>query len=237
MRTIIKGAGNHFLNQKHLVPPTTAASATSAWDNFKHKPATSAVCSDEQFSLCAFSEINLTAAGLGQHLDHIEPKSRNPARTFDHGNLVLCAIHSNQLKTLARQDVFGGHARGKRYSSNGFIHPLRSDCRRYFHYASSGYVEPALDLSSSDARKARYTIAVLNLNAPLLVNRRRREIEAFEDALDDLLIANDPDALNDFAETELCPTAGRLRDFHSALRQRLGKRADAIIAGHCPQCL
>jgi uncharacterized protein (TIGR02646 family) len=168
------------------------------------------------------------------HIDHVEPKSLNPSRTFEHGNLLLSAISDKKLQGMPREDVFGGHYRGNRYSRVGFIHPLWPASRRFFHYASNGEVGPAFGLSARDARKARYTITILNLNSPVLVNRRRNWLEELELEIDKLLDA--PAALRQFAEAELCDTGGKLRPFHSAVRERFGGLGEAVMAQHCPAC-
>jgi uncharacterized protein (TIGR02646 family) len=234
MRAISKQNGDRWLSRRHATPPTTANQATKAWSNFRREGKTREICLSEQFGLCAYSETVLDKTDLGMHLDHVEPKSRNPGRTFDHGNLVLSAIDDIKSRQLVRHDVFGGHFRLNRYSNNGFIHPLHPDSRRFFHYASDGIVSPALKLSASDARKARYTIAILNLNAPILVSRRRHWLEELEREIDKLL--DSIDALERFADVELCPTNGQLRPFHSAVRERFGRLGDRILGNHCPQC-
>jgi uncharacterized protein (TIGR02646 family) len=234
MRAVSKKEGHWQINHRNENPPGTASEAESAWKNYRYKGKTREICFTEQFGLCAYGEMVLDDAELGMHLDHVEPKSKNPARTFDHHNLLLSAIDDAKVRHLARQDVFGGHFRLNRYSKIGFIHPLHPDSRRFFHYTSTGMVEPALGLSAGDARKARYTIAVLNLNAPLLVNRRQHWLEELEREIDNLL--DHPEALAHFAEAELCPTNGGLRPFHSAVRERFGSVGEKVLASHCPEC-
>lgn len=235
MRTISKMAGDWRLMRRHENPPTTGADAKSAWKNYRHNEKTCEICLAEQYGLCAYSETVLDEADLGMHLDHVEPKSKYPQRTFDHHNLLLSAISDEKLQTLPREEAFGGHFRLDRYSPAGFIHPLRADSRRFFYYASTGMVEPALGLSVSDARKARYTIALLNLNAPILVNRRRGWLEELEAVIDSLL--DNAEALAHFAEVELCPTGGKLRPFHSAVRERFGRVGERVMAADCPSCI
>ena len=234
MRPITKGPGPTLLNIRHAKPPATSAEATAAWSSFPHSDKASSYCFHEQFGLCAYSEVRLDDKDLGMHLDHVEPKSKKPGRTFDHQNLVLCAISSARLEGMAKDDVFGGHYRLNRYSHAGFVNPLWPDSRRFFHYASDGRIEPSLNLSPRDSRKARYTITIMNLNAPLLVNRRRHVIQDLEDAIDDMLARGVP--LDDFAEAELCDTHDRLQPFHSAARQRFGALGERVILNACRRC-
>lgn len=157
MRTVLKSAGHYQLNHRYRLHQEQLKNGTAPddpWGNFNSKRGTRQVCWREQFGLCAYSEIEIKDDDLGAHLDHVEPKSKAPARTFDHRNLLLSAIDDIGVRKLARQDVFGGHARSNRYSKAGFVNPLWLDSRRYFHYGSNGKITPTLGLSASEVRKA-----------------------------------------------------------------------------------
>lgn len=229
MRAISKGTPERALAQRHRNPPTTAREAETAWGNFRGERRRGTVnkCLEEQYHLCGYSEVDLDQDGFGMHLEHLEPKSLTPARTFDHANLILSAISSERLETLDPKDRFGGHAKGIRFSATGFIHPLNPDCARYFHYeASSGRVVPNARLPRRERAKARLTIHLLNLNAPVLVRERRLWLgEAQEVALS---LVSSPEALRNFAQCELLPTHGWLRRFHSGVRQLLGQIGDEV---------
>lgn len=218
MRSVKKGGGHFQLNHRHAlyldqIANGVAVSAQIAWDNFNNKEGTRNACWHEQLGLCAYSEIVLDNDNLGMHIDHVEPKSINQSRTFEHANLLLSAISSEKLKGMPKSEVFGGHYRRDQYVATDFISPLWPDSRRFFHYASNGEIEPAQGLSGDDVRKARYTIAIMNLNSPALVRHRRVWLEELEQGIDKLL--ESPDALRWFAEAELCDTGGGLRPFHS----------------------
>lgn len=237
MRAVAKGGGHFALAARwatHQAEIASGTASTNAWSNFGSKAGTRAVCLAEQFALCAYSELVLDETDLGMHLDHVKPKSRFRSDTFNHANLLLSAIDDVGARALRAQDVFGGHARGNRYHPVWFIHPLKPDSRRFFHYASDGRMEPRRGLSIRDRRRAAYTIGVMNLNAPILVNRRRRWIEEIEDEIGKLL--GDVAALECFAMTELCPTGDQLRPFHSAVRSRFGTLGEAVIARDCAAC-
>ncbi|HOX70032.1 MAG TPA: TIGR02646 family protein [Burkholderiaceae bacterium] len=237
MRSVSKGGGHYALAARWAVHQTELAAGTAskdAWSNYGHRAGTRTSCLAEQFSLCAYAELVLDETDLGMHLDHVKPKSKFPHDTFSHNNLLLSAIDDVGRRQLTAQDVFGGHARGNRYHPTWFIHPLKPDSRRFFHYASDGRMEPRRGLSTRDRRRAVYTIGVMNLNAPVLVNRRRRWLEEIELEIDKLL--GDSVALEYFAMVELCPTGDRLRPFHSAVRTRFGALGEAVLAKHCPLC-
>lgn len=239
MRHIIKGTPHPTLENRriqHLTEIAAGAGSQKAWKNFRSskKAKTRDLCLIEQFGLCAFSEVVLDAADLGMHLDHITPRTKAPDLTFSHSNLLLSAIDDIGKRGLAKDDVFGGHARGSRYSASGFIQPLMSDCRRYFHFCSNGVIEPHSRLSHSERRRAKYSITVMNLNASILITRRRNVIELIEDTVDQLL--DDPLALTRFATLQLCPQDGKLLAFHSAARERFGATGNAVLAANFPTC-
>ncbi len=68
MRPIHKqGQGPHHLDNAHANPPTTAHDAKTRWSSFAHKAAVQARLLDEQFMLCAYSEIRADLEGIGVH--------------------------------------------------------------------------------------------------------------------------------------------------------------------------
>lgn len=89
------------------------------------------------------------------------------------------------------------------------VSPLEADCGRFFSYAPNGEVRPAPGMDSLDQDRARYTIAVLNLNAPYLRRERRLLITETIRLIDELL-DDDLSALRHFAEADLCAVNGRL---------------------------
>ncbi len=241
MRSITKGTAHYQLQQRHQNPLVTAEAATAAWNNFHsdRKAGTRQKCMEEQYGLCGYSEVSLNdrdpvmdaqgqmiSRSLGVHLEHVEPKSRAPARTFDHANLIACAIDDGQVRGLVRQDLFGGHAKGSWFHAEGFVHPLLGNCRDYFHYEGSGKVVPQAGLPRREQAKARLTIHHLNLNAPVLVVWRRTWLQEAERIIDQLL--DDEEALRQFAEVELSPVNGCLRPFHSAQRALFGTLGEQV---------
>ncbi|EIX9148764.1 MULTISPECIES: retron system putative HNH endonuclease [Enterobacteriaceae] len=238
MRHIIKGGADYFLSQKNKNKPNTADDATRAWSRFKYKDATVKRCLNEQFFLCCYSEICLNnrfpimgsegivvSTDYGYHLEHIEPKSLNPHKTFEHSNLIVSAISSSSLHLLSRKDVFGGHAKLSRYSNTSFISPLMANSQDYFHYEASGRVVPKESLNDKrEKAKARLTIYLLNLNAPVLVHWRKVWISALSKLIDE----SDPQVIRQMAELELSPVGNALRPFYTAQRQLFGKIGDGI---------
>jgi len=238
MRHITKGDSDYFLSQKNKNKPITANDATREWSRFKYKPATIRNCLNEQFFLCCYSEICLNnhfpimgSEGIvvsddyGYHLEHIEPKSLKPKKTFEHENLAVSAISSSSLATLSKEDVFGGHAKLRRYKKNSFISPLMTNSQDFFHYESTGKVVPKESLCNRrEKAKARLTIYLLNLNAPVLVHWRKVWISALSKLIDE----SDPIVIRQIAELELAPIGNSLRPFHTAQRQLFGKIGEQV---------
>ncbi|HCQ7773783.1 retron system putative HNH endonuclease [Enterobacter kobei] len=238
MRHITKTNGDYYLSQRNKNKPKTCIEARSAWSRFGHKNATAKICLKEQYGLCCYSEICLQdqfdiidSDGLGinidygYHIEHIEPKSKVPLKTFEHTNLALSAINSGYLRALDKKDVFGGHFKINRYSVQAFISPLFVNAQDYFHYEASGRIVPKDSLPSRrEKAKARFTIYLLNLNAPVLVNWRK----VWLGILTKLIEENDYDVLREIADLELSPVNGSLRPFHSAQKQFFGKLGEDV---------
>ncbi len=117
MRTIIKKNGSPHLSRLHAKPPKTAKEAINSWRNFRHKQEVLLCLLDEQYHVCCYSEFPIgEGSELGCHIEHIENKSQNPARTFDYHNLGASALDSDrdlsQFKG-SQIEIFGGHATGK----------------------------------------------------------------------------------------------------------------------------
>lgn len=233
MRTIKKILPCHALAERNKRPPTNHLKATFAWNRFRrHKPSVTRTCYQEQFGLCCYSEISLDnvfsilrldntelSRALGTHIEHIEPKSRNPRKTFEYTNLILSAIDDPSKRNLLKVDVFGGHAKQKMYHATSFISPLLNNCSQYFHYETSGKVVPKASLPTQrEKAKARLTIYMLNLNSPILVEWRKVWLTELSKIIDESSIQ----ALEHIADAELGPTNNLLRPFHSAQKQMFG---------------
>lgn len=225
----------YHLAQSHLNPPANAHEAETRWQSFKYKAPLSNKLFDEQYGLCAYTELRLDEGESGDHIEHVKPKSHFPKNTFDYQNLVLCALSSDALKAMSKEDVFGGHAKRSKYDAR-FLSCLQHDCARYFSYLSDGRVVPAMSLDAVETQKADYTINnILNLNCAYLKNRRRKWLVEIETLIDDHL--DDLEILSIIAGIELDSTNGKLREFHSAVRQSFGAFGEEYIRDNCPELL
>lgn len=244
MKPIAKsgGTGNHALRTAHASPPGTAADATSRWQGLNHKTdLRDNYLLPEQYHLCCYSELDADREGLGFHIEHVENKSQNPARTFDYANLAVSAFSSEEGLPLAKAqgwEVFGGHTAGKQgrpvpVDTSLFVSPLQPDCARFFAYLSSGEVEPRSTLAGTpDWDRADYTIRLLNLNSPYLVSLRRQWWDELDAFFQDHLARGW--SLNHLAQVDLIPTARRLSRFFSLTRTFYGPLADRVLQQHAP---
>ncbi len=239
MRAITKvGNGGYRLERAHLNPPNTSEEATSRWGHFSHKSQLQQYLLDEQYQLCCYSELRADEEGLGYHIEHVENKSQNPARTFDYGNLAACALTSNDdLPTFKAQglEVFGGHTAAKQQAVDmaRFVTCHQYDSPRYFAYLSDGRVVPANTLNLQENDQAQYTIDLLNLNSPYLVTRRRQ----WWDELDQLYQQHLAPgwSLPDLASVDLLPRNQCLSRFFSLTRQFFGQIAEQILQQQAPE--
>jgi len=181
--------------------------------------------SPEQYQLCAYTEIALQE--FGYHIEHIKPKSVYSQDTFNYQNLVLSCFSSENLKKEAFSTCFGGQYKKNEYDADKFISPLDKACEGYFSYLPNGRVEPHIDLSSLEKEKVLYTCNILNLNAPYLIERRKKLITETIPIIDELL--EHEDALAHFAEMDLSIKLNpdtmdeEINPFYSARVQQFGK--------------
>lgn len=244
MRHVNKPAsgGGYHLASAHANPPQTPDAATSRWKSYGYKSDLQGELLEEQYWLCCYTELRADLLELGYHIEHIEPKSLQPARTFDYQNLAACALSTDasvaaglQAHVAKGHEIFGGHAKLNQYDANLFISCQRLDCARFFVWLSDGTIQPQLGLNQHEHAMAKYTIKVLNLNSPYLIDQR----QAWWDELDALFSEHqqqDWDTAH-LAAVDLVPTAGKLSPFFSLTRQFFGAIAEQVLARHAPQLI
>jgi len=135
-----------------------------SWKNYRDKGALLRELINEQFGLCAYSEIELNKLNKDSydaHIEHVKPKVKCPERIFDYFNIVASALHSNSLKKITTPECFAGHAKGGKYDQNLFLSPLARSSAKYFIYLSDGRVVPSNNLDDDGVKMAKYTINCL----------------------------------------------------------------------------
>ena len=221
MRRVVKinNGGEKLLN-KNMNPPLDSGTAKRRWNRFNGKEKVRSDLLSDQFGLCAYTELRLDACGYDVHIEHVVPKSLFPKRTFDYTNLVLCALSSDDLRSLKGGEYFGGHHKDDVYDGGLFVSCVDEDSERFFRYLSTGKVEPVSTLNVKEKERAEYTIALLNLNSTILVDRRRRWLDELDGEIDCLL--GDHQALSKFKLFLLSVDGnGFLAEFYSSICQRL----------------
>lgn len=233
MRAITKGScGLYPMEKANDTPPKTGQEARSRWGSFGDKSALCDLLANEQYGLCAYSEINPEHYDLGTHIEHIKPKSHYPEKTFDYQNLILSALASSDLQSMDENSIFGGHHKGSEFDSAHFISCITDNSSDYFAYLSDGRVVPRKSLKENDQAKAGYTIDLLNLNSPYLVAERRRWLNELDSLIEEHLEKNWP--LNDLATIYLLPRNERLDSFFTANRQRFKRLGEDLLKQQAP---
>ncbi len=240
MRCIRKhGNGGFHLAQANTIPPMTPYQATSQWNSFAHKQKIKDALLNEQYTLCCYSEVRADEEGLGCHIEHVENKSQNPARTFDYTNLAASALQAEDLHTfkLRGEDAFGGHAVGKQQGVDmaRFVSCHQPDCRSFFAYLSDGRIVPAADLDNIDNDRAQYTIDLLNLNCPFLQVRRKKWWDELSKLLEEHI--DKGWEILDLAAIDLTPANNKLSRFFSLTRQFFGPKAELVLQKDAPHLL
>ena len=228
MRRILKKKnGGPRLKALNETPPIDSKGARKRWNRFRDKSRLTLDLKSDQFGLCVYTELSPNQVGLDSHVEHVKPKSKNPALTFDYSNLAFCALSSEDLMTIPADQYFGGHFKEDRYDEKLFISSVSEDSSVFFFYSSTGQVVPEFSLTAADKQRAVYTIELLNLNCPFLVSQRRKwigDLQSFIDA-----VIDDPESLRELACQELLPTDGELTSFFTATKQVLGPVADEVL--------
>lgn len=226
------------LSNAHAAPPTNAAEATTRWRQFKpHKKKMLNHLVTEQYQLCCYSELRADESDLGYHIEHVINKGMVPGRTFDYSNLAASAVHSEQISSVPKGQVFGGHSQGKikPFDETMFISCHDPDCARFFAYLSDGRVVPREDLNEADQARAQYTIELLNLDSPFLRVLRRNWWDALDE--DYTIYIGENLEVAPLVEQDLLPHNGKLKSFFTLTRHFYGQLAEDTLVREAPQLL
>lgn len=112
---------------------------------------------NETHGKCAYCESKLLHIHHGD-IEHVQPKSLSPERTFDWSNLTLSCERCNQNKSNLEPE------------ENGIIDPYLSDPESHIYFSGA----LALALTSSPGKS---TIAILKLDRPELYEMRLEQQE------------------------------------------------------------
>ncbi len=137
-----------------------------------------------QGRLCAYCEGDLET--LKQHVEHLWPRGRYPARTFDWDNLFLSCDRDDSCGTYKDRD-------GKPYAPEDLLDPCHDDPDDFFRARVDGRIDVRPGLASHAQHRAQETLRVFNLNLDAkgrqsrsLCAERRRTLEPFLNLLEEL---------------------------------------------------
>ncbi|TCS38084.1 retron system putative HNH endonuclease [Reinekea marinisedimentorum] len=179
MRKVNRVSTTQALENKRLNPLATASEAVKAWKRFRspHKKEIRESFLREQEGLCAYTEILISSSRYGCHIEHIRPKTGYPELTFEPDNLIICSLSDTDLRTINKEEYFGGHYKRAFLDEEKFLFCTECNVNEFIVYLSSGEVFPNASLEAEEIKKAEYTIELLNLNSPVLVHKRKQWIE------------------------------------------------------------
>ncbi len=147
------------------------------WKKYSYKRKIQENLLSAQYHICPYCEIELMRhdGHVGYHIEHIEPKSKKPSKTFDYKNLLLsCFTDKSELQknNIDRTSLCCGHFKDDNFCENLFIDPSKTQCENFFQYEVDGEIAPLDSLTRDEKAKALYTINRLNLNSSRLTRER-----------------------------------------------------------------
>jgi uncharacterized protein (TIGR02646 family) len=160
----------------------------------------------EQHGLCCYCELELIQGD--EHIEHMEPRSSSPERTYEYSNLGL-SCNGGAVEHC-------GHYKDDRHQNpqyawdhTKFLPPHVATTVTLFKYLLDGGIIPTV----IDPVKAIYLIGYLGLDCPRLTERRKHHARALIDTLGK---QPDPNVLawlrQEFLDTD---ANGRLKQFNS----------------------
>ena len=163
----------------------------------------------EQQGLCCYCELEVE--DLDGHIEHMEPRSHNRARTYDYSNLAISCNGGHTEHCGHYKDNKSGHS----WDAGRFLPPHHPITSELFEYLFDGSVQE----TGRDTGKASYLINYLGLDCARLTDRRRAHARNLIDTLGD-----QPDQeLVDWLRGEYLQTDAndRLKQFYSLTKQIL----------------
>jgi uncharacterized protein (TIGR02646 family) len=123
----------------------------------------------EQNYQCAYTEMDIEEDNISSHIDHFKKRDQFPRLTFDWNNLF----------TASNDEDFGAKYKDNKYKvkPNDYqflINPALENASDYFYYAYTGDILiKSKDSDTIAYKKAKFTIAIFNLNVKTLVEQRK----------------------------------------------------------------
>ena len=125
--------------------------------------------SAEQHCLCCYCAGTIAHGAF--HIEHFKPREAFEQFTYTWRNL-LASCQGGGQQNLVRERRHCGIAKDNWFEDGVTVDPLRASVERLFHYTLIGKIFPGKKLDKAQADAAGRTIETLNLNAPVLIERR-----------------------------------------------------------------
>ena len=223
------------------------AGANASWQGYRNRPAglnryreLIEDLADLQHGLCGYCEIDLREGD--RQIEHVIPVSapiRGPAHALDAGNMIACCRGGASDDPDVRQDSERfppseescGHAKGDDIAP-AFVDPRTlPDLPSLTRVRPDGRIEAeprACQAAGRSANDVEETIRILGLNVQRLRRARRdywsnlsRQMPEYRD---------NPDAIENWARSQLFPQNGSLPKFFTASRSYFGELGERVLA-------
>ncbi|HRW61060.1 MAG TPA: TIGR02646 family protein [Defluviicoccus sp.] len=165
----------------------------------------------EQQGICCYCEIEL--ADNNVHIEHMEPRCRNSARTYDYANLAL-SCNGGTVEHCGHYKDNRAHNPGYAWDGGRFSPPHDSETAMLFMYLTDGSVAP----TEVNEDKASYLIGYLGLTCARLTERRKAHARVLIDSLGYQPEQNAEFLRQYYLEAD---NKGRLKQFFSLSKQIL----------------
>ena len=169
----------------------------------------------EQNGLCCYCESNIF--DQNNHIEHYEPRARNPGRIFDYTNMA-CSCNGG-----ADKDRHCGHKKGCEYDNTLFINPSVEASGHLFSYDAEGGIAPVTGAPANQAERVEYMIRTLNLDCPKLTGMRKAHGRSVVKIINGFIEAQAVYQLQEMADFHLIPDENnQLQPFFSLSLQLFG---------------
>ena len=113
----------------------------------------------EQQGVCAYTELPLDVEKVKVHIDHYRRKSIYPKLRFKWDNL-FAAVKDKRFGADHKDGIINGSNHNQMYAS--ILSPLTANLQDYFHYSTSGEIEPMSGISEEKQKEAEARICSLS---------------------------------------------------------------------------
>jgi uncharacterized protein (TIGR02646 family) len=176
----------------------------------------------EQNGLCCYCESAIS--NQDSHIEHYEPRDRNPGRIFDYTNMA-CSCNGG-----ADKDRHCGHKKGRGYDNALFINPSVEASGHLFSYDAEGGIGPAYEAPANQAERVEYMIRKLNLGCPKLTGMRKAHGRGVVEIINGFIDAQAVDQLQEMASFHLIPDENnQLQPFFSLSLQLFGDTGREVL--------